>query len=160
MLLINAYEVELQKIKSRKLQGFDVSMQADALQNAVSELFDHNFGNQEQATATLKLRYKARLIDLYRKDEKLDFVSDFSGHLEPIAEVENKIDPAMLIERAAEILADKDHYLFELFIEGWSGSDIGKILNIGRAAVSKRLARIIEKLKIDTYFVQLTEVGL
>ena len=154
------YQAKANFLKAKQLQGFDVSKQWDALQTAATELFEHNFGNLKQAAGTLQERYKSRLIDSYRKDEKLDFVNDFHGHIIPEQPEVTKINPKELLTTASDILSTGELETFELFLQGWSGKEIAEMLKKSGAAVSKRLGHIIDKLKVDEFIIELTEVAL
>ena len=159
-MFLSVYQTKVNYLKAKKMQGFDTSKQEDALQNAASELFEHAFGNIKQAEKLLNKRYKSRLIDLYRKDDKLDFVSDFVGHIVPEQPKEDKICPDKLEILAESILNQSEYETFCLFLEGWSGSEIAEMFKVKRAAISKRLSRIIGKLKVNELIIELTEVAL
>jgi len=131
------------------LADYDTSFLQDNLMNTYESLLNKShkfiFSNR-----LFNLRKSGRKVDKIRKDNPLDFVADFVGDLEPSkqSQVLNGLQVQEILLNAQNVLNEKNYEIFQLFLIGWNGQEIADIYNVGRAAISRKLGRIIDKLNL------------
>jgi len=131
------------------LADYDTSFLQDNLMNTYESLLNKShkfiFSNR-----FFNLRKAGRKVDKIRKDNPLDFVADFVGDLEPSkqSQVLNGLQVQEILLNAQNVLNEKNYEIFQLFLIGWNGQEIADIYNVGRAAISRKLGRIIDKLNL------------
>ena len=131
------------------LADYDTSFLQDNLMNTYESLLNksHKFVFSNRL---FNLRKGGRKVDKIRKDNPLDFVADFVGDLEPSkqSQVLNGLQVQEILLNAQNVLNEKNYEIFQLFLIGWNGQEIADIYNVGRAAISRKLGRIIDKLNL------------